>query len=50
MEGGAYIYIKGDGFSTDSATSNVVTVGGVDCPIISKNYFHVKNYNFNQVF
>jgi len=36
LEGGAYIWIKGSGFSTDSATSNVVTVGGYDCGIISK--------------
>jgi len=39
LEGGAYLWIKGDGFSTDSATANVVTVGGVICPVISKDPF-----------
>ena len=34
MEGGAYLYIKGSGFSTRSASSNVVTVGDADCPVI----------------
>jgi len=34
LQGGAYLYIKGSGFSTRSPLSNRVTIGDLNCPVI----------------
>lgn len=39
LEGGAYLYIKGSGFSTRSASSNKVLIGDYECPVVGKYIF-----------
>jgi len=44
LQGGAYLWIKGSGFSTRSPLSNRVTVGDLDCPVIGNFLLYKKKY------
>ena len=50
LEGGSYLYIKGAGFSTRSASSNRVTLDDTNCPVIGKLFSYVLNLILFRVF